>query len=431
MENENQPVDGRAAVSLTARPERRLIRPSGSHRHVVFTARADERPAAVARERLPLTLGLVLDRSGSMSGAKLDTARQAALALLNRLDARDRVAVVIFDDEIGVLQALTHATPEAKDVLRAKLGGVQAGGSTALHQGWLTGCNAIASEQEPARGQTVAHCMLLTDGLANVGLTDPERIATEAGGVLKKTGISTSTFGIGDYDENLLGPMAVKGGGQFHHLRHTGDIATTFVGEIGDLMGVAASQARLEIEPEAGVTVEVVSAFDVEVVPGRLARWSVALGNLIGGEEKPLVARFGFPPQQGQSSRLARARLVWFEDGAERATDWQTIAFDYASHEACDAEPRDADVMRLVGQHHSWRAQREAMREFKHGDRQNAQRRLRAVSRHIQVYANGDPALLAELQALEEAARETDYKERTYMAQTAMRAQKIHRPPHA
>src|SRR5438132_172271 len=95
----------------------------------------------------------------------------------------------------------------------------------------------------------LTRCFLLTDGLANVGVTDVEQIAADAAGVRANAGVGTSTFGIGlDYNEALLGPMAVAGGGQFHNLRSPAEIATTFLGELGELLAVAARDVRLEIE---------------------------------------------------------------------------------------------------------------------------------------------------------------------------------------
>ena len=153
--------------------------------------------------------------------------------------------------------------------MREALALVQARASTALHQGWLTGCHAIAADEPAARAQgsrgrapAVARCFLLTDGLANVGLTDPEQIAAEAAGIREHAGVGTSTFGIGeDYDEDLLAPLAAAGGGQFHHLRTAEEITRTFVGELGELLAVAAGRVVLELDPDPGVTAEVVSAY--------------------------------------------------------------------------------------------------------------------------------------------------------------------------
>jgi Ca-activated chloride channel homolog len=406
-------------VSLAVRPERRLIRPSGSFRHVDFCVRVAERPAGVAGERPALHLALVLDRSGSMSGAKLETAKRATLAVLDRLDARDRVAVVTFDDRIDVLQAAAPATAELRSRVREALGAVQARASTALHEGWLTGCHAIADDRPAPTEQmgrtgaaAVTRCFLLTDGLANVGLTDPEQIATEAAGIREHAGVGTSTFGIGDdYDEALLAPLATAGGGQFHHLRTPEEIARTFVGELGELLAVAAGRVRLELEADPGVTAEVVSAYwtrgDPEQGGAPSGRWSVAVGDLLAGEERHLVVRFAFPSGGPDgAARRVRARVCWTDGGIERATPWHELAFTYADHAACDAEARDAAVMHWVGLDHADRARREATDRSKRGDLAGARDALRRVARRLSEYAGGDHDLEAALSGLREYERD-------------------------
>jgi Ca-activated chloride channel homolog len=443
----DQTGDG-SEVSLAPRPERRLIRPSGSFRHVDFCVRVAERPAGAGAARPALHLALVLDRSGSMSGPKLETAKRAALAVLDRLDDRDKVAVVTFDDQIDLLQAVAPATAALRSRVREALGAVQARASTALHEGWLTGCQAIAADRAtPAEqaGRTdasaVTRCFLLTDGLANVGLTDPEQIATEAAGVREHAGVGTSTFGIGDdYDEALLAPLATAGGGQFHHLRAPEEIARTFVGELGELLAVAAGRVRLELEADPGVTAEVVSAYWTRGAPGpdgaRSGRWSVAVGDLLAGEERHVVVRFAFPRGGlDGATRRVRARVCWTDGGIERATPWHELVFTYADHAACDAEARDPAVMHWVGLDHADRARRDATQRSKRGDLAGARDALRRVARRLSEYAPGDQELEAALSGLREYEHDVAdrpvasavAKESWYQTHRRSRGQRDHR----
>jgi Ca-activated chloride channel family protein len=310
--------------------------------------------------------------------------------------------VVSFDDQIDVLQSATQVTPAVQRQLRSAIGSLEARASTALHEGWLTGCKALSdSLSDPV----VARCLLLTDGLANVGVTVPEQIAFEAAGVRSHTGIGTSTFGIGpDYDEGLLGPMAVAGGGQFHHLRAAAEIGQTFAGELGELFAVAASRVRLELVLSPGVRPEMVSQYSLRSIDD--GAWVAEIGDLIGGEERHVVIRFLFPPGTLHDGCTVRARLHWSAEGRESTTDWSECRFTYAINDECDQEIARADraVLHWVGLHHADQARLEAAALNQQGKFEEARKRVAVVADHLGQYAGTDPdlqAALANLRALE------------------------------
>lgn len=171
--------------------------------------------AAPARERAadraPVSVALVLDRSGSMAGRKIEMAKQAVDHALRLLDARDRAAVVCYDTAIDTLLDATAATAEAKALAASRLAAIDARGSTDLHAGWKTG--ALLAGTSGTAGPTVSRVLLLSDGLANHGETDPAVLARFAG-ELRAKGIVTSTFGLGaDFDETLMSRLATEGGG--------------------------------------------------------------------------------------------------------------------------------------------------------------------------------------------------------------------------
>lgn len=400
-ENSTMGGEGTASVqaTLTVGQERRLIRPrGGSLRHVAWSVRIASAPRPANVQRPPLALSLVLDRSGSMHGEKIETAKRATLTVLDHLEPRDRVAVVVFDDRIDLLQDAAPATGEVKARIRAELAGVEARGNTALHEGWLTGCRAIASDRYDA--DVLARCFLLTDGQANAGVTDPEQIASEAAGIREHARVGTSTFGIGDYDESLLGPLAVAGGGQFHNLRGAEEMARAFVGELGELTAVVARIARLEIEAAPGGSVEMVSPFLLSP-GGRTDQWIVALGDLLGGDERQVVVRLGFPSFAGEQQRRVRARLLWLGmDGQEHVEPWQEVRFSYAEHAARYAETVDRATQRIVGLQHADRALRKAGILSRQGAYAESRSLLTVVANRIAAYAGDDPDLLAACKSL-------------------------------
>lgn len=384
----------RENVSLTlhSRPERKLLRKDGCTCAIDFHIQVGSAPERGEAARAPLRLALVLDRSGSMQGGKLTIAKRATLAVLDHLSTRDSAAVVAFDNEIDVVQPLALVTPTFKSQVRAALDKIEARASTALHEGWLTGCNTIVKGEDESAEGGLARCFLLTDGIANVGEIDPERIAAEAAGVRDHTHISTSTFGIGnDYNELLLGPMAVAGGGQFHHLRNPDEIVNTFVGELGELLNTAVRHVRLEVELESGLKMDLVSAHWMGA-----ARGSIALGDLqYGDDQQHVVIRVQFPAQWSSEKRTVRARLLWLEGKGEQSSNWQELHFVYASEQDYREEVRDAEVVQVESIQEADRARREAIALNNRGDLTGAQAVLQQAASYIENQAPAAPPAAA------------------------------------
>src|SRR4051795_11054697 len=127
---------------------------------------APERPPG--EQRPPATVQVVLDRSGSMDmGERLPAARSALKALVDRLEPGDAFGLVVFDDEVDVVVPAGPVTDKA--AIRAAIDSVWARGSTNLSAGLLRGLQ----EARRVRGAGGATVLLISDGMANHGVTDP------------------------------------------------------------------------------------------------------------------------------------------------------------------------------------------------------------------------------------------------------------------
>ncbi len=387
-------------VNLTAAADKTAAGPGGDIHHVVFTVKVSE--PLTRQERPGITVALVLDRSGSMHGGKMKAAKEAARLVIGSLDERDEASITSFDDTVDILVPRGRADERFKNRVLSALSELEARGSTALHAGWLAGCRSIA--QEEAVPEDGGHCFLLTDGLANVGQQDPEIIASEAAGVRANAGIRTSTFGIGeDYDEALLAPMAVAGGGRFHHLRRPEEIADTFTGELAELFQAAARNVRIEMVPAGEMSLDMISDYYLEK-PGSTGGTAVDIGSLMAGEERHLVLRCalkGFEP--GRTAEL-KCRITWTAGETRYESGYGELVFDGRSQAEVDALPADREVLHWTGLHHAARTKRLVMGLLRRGEAEKSRSLLHTALRHLKGYAGDDAELLAavrELEALE------------------------------
>src|SRR5215207_113809 len=275
---------------VEARWEKPLIPASGGEATLLVRVIAAAEDEAEIGRAAPLDVAFVLDRSGSMQGGKLDLAKEGVDLAVARLRDADRAALVVYDDEVDAVQPLAPATPRLKASLRLALHGVDPGGSTYLSGGWIAGCQQLAEATTVANADATAtrirRVILLTDGLANVGILDPGMLARHAG-ELRRRGIATTTVGVGqDFDEGLLSAMAEAGGGNFQYVAGPDGLQAFFAHELQELFSVAATGLAVTLVFAPGVDAELVSAFPADARENAL---EVAIGDLPAGDEIDLI----------------------------------------------------------------------------------------------------------------------------------------------
>jgi Mg-chelatase subunit ChlD len=275
---------------VEARWEKPLIPVSGGEATLLVRIIAATEEETETSRAAPLDVAFVLDRSGSMRGGKLDLAKEGVDLAVARLRDADRAALVVYDDEVDTVQPLAPATPRLKASLRLALHGVDPGGSTYLSGGWIAGCHQLAEAtpvtKADAPATRIRRVILLTDGLANIGILDPGVLGQHAG-ELRRRGIATTTVGVGqDFDEGLLSAMAEAGGGNFQYVAGPEGLRAFFAHELQELFSVAATGLAVTLVLPSGVDAELVSAFPIETRGNAL---EVAIGDLPSGDEIDLV----------------------------------------------------------------------------------------------------------------------------------------------
>lgn len=248
-------------------------------------------PAPASQPRPPAAVQVVLDRSGSMDGERLDAAKDAIVALVDRLDPADSLGVVAFDDEVQMVLPTRTLDGPNRAAARNAVARLHSGGTTNLSAGLLRGLQE--ARRAVGEGPGGATLILVSDGHANAGETDAAVLGRVAASGRDK-GITTSTVGIGlGYDELLLSEVA--GGGQGNHVfAEEGDAAAAAVaGEVEGLLSKTVQAASLLIRPAGSVeSVTVWNDVPGNPVPGGIM---VELGDLWASEQRKLVLTFKVP----------------------------------------------------------------------------------------------------------------------------------------
>jgi len=370
--------------------------------------------------RPPIGVSFVIDRSGSMSGDRITSARTAAARAVERLHPDDVVSVVAFDDAVETVAPPERRARHAQ--LVTTLLQLDARGSTNLSGGWLRG----REHMQQALGHigslpgSSRRILLLTDGHANVGITEPSTL-TELARTARSMGITTSTIGVGDgYDDTLLRAMADAGGGNTWYIERPDQSEDVLAEELGNLLSVCAQGLTIRLALAEAVSVVIVHSDWPASAPAN-ATFQFDLGDLYAAEPKPLLFELFVPVDRLallQSDRTPIATLTTSADvllatgGVEHRTTHLPIASSIEGQQHLEPEIEFAVVLARAA-----RGREEAARLQREGRAREAARvmhELQAMEIPVGISADQEHLLrqyaleYGELAAMYEAERHSE-----------------------
>ena len=290
-----------------------------------MTVKAPE--AAKVEKRQPLNLALVIDRSGSMNGPKLEYVQQAALHIVNLLSPLDQLAIITFDDQVEIIHQAAPVDADYKESARRRIMNIRTGNRTNLSDGWLLGCDQIAAH--PLE-RALQRCLLLTDGLANLGITDPEVLSAHSR-QLHDRGISTTTFGVGaDYNEFLLEQMANNGGGNYYFIQDPEDIPDLFRTELDELTTITAANTTVSVNLPNKVKTVPIGNWKIAQLEDRL---DIFLGDIPATQERKAFFKLVCPPMEDQKSINLNAEISARGELGESLTANSSLTLAYGTEE--------------------------------------------------------------------------------------------------
>ncbi|HWT03136.1 MAG TPA: VWA domain-containing protein [Pyrinomonadaceae bacterium] len=263
---------------------------------------------AIDREQLrPVNLALVIDKSGSMADAdKMSRVKAALLTMVGQLRESDVLSIVVFDSEAEVLMP-AQPIGNREDVRRL-IRSIEPGSSTNIHAGLMLGYHqALVNYRRDVTNRVI----LLTDGIANTGVTDPTRISRDSL-AFNDRGIDLSTIGVGlDLNKDLLRILAKSGRGLFHFVADAQDIEKVFLTEVQSLVSPVATTPNVEIDFDPGLELVQLYGYEPQFRRGGVR---VKLDNMNSGLTQVVMMRVRpalYVP--GRSRLSVRVRLSYYD----------------------------------------------------------------------------------------------------------------------
>ena len=245
--------------------QNKILQGSDGTVNLSLTIQADDVLEHAALQDRHVDMVIVLDRSGSMQGKKITDARQAALNLLSLLGRQDRFALVSYADNVYQSSALLNVSETNRKYLESIISDIRAGGGTNLGAGLKQGINTLMTT--PGVGNT-GKLILISDGLANKGITQPRKLGDLAGVAVEKE-FTVSTVGVGaEFNEYLMTTIADRGTGNYYYLENPNAFADVFQKEFNYSKATVASRVSAQIALKDGISLVNAAGYPISVRDG-------------------------------------------------------------------------------------------------------------------------------------------------------------------
>jgi Ca-activated chloride channel family protein len=355
-------------------------------------------PAAGAVQiQMPVNLSLVLDKSGSMQGKKIQNLREAAKLVVDRLGPQDTISIVAFSDRKYLIAESQPVTD--KERLKKEIDRIRDGGGTAISGGMGQGLFEL---EKTLGADRLSRMLLLTDGQTFGDEDQCKKLARKA----SDQGIVVNALGLGDdWNEDLLDDIAEASGGVADFIDSPDRIVAFFEKAIQSMQDTVVQNAQVVLRLADGVTprqvwqvLPMISNLGYRPLSNRDVQ--VTLGELEKGQQRSLLVELLVSPRPAGRYRIAQAEIDYdipaFKLAGEKVK--ADILLDFST-DAALVKQYEAEVMNIVEKVTAFKLQTRALEEAKMGNVAGASQKLRAAATRLLEMGEQD---LAQ-SALEEA----------------------------
>jgi Ca-activated chloride channel homolog len=352
----------------------------------VFYALLEIRPVERGQQAAspPLNACLVLDRSTSMQGPKMDVVKTTAVQLIRRLRSQDILSVVVFSDRAEVLVPARGDREAGK--VEARIQMLQPSGGTEILQGLRAGLDEVRQNLNPGR---VNHLILLTDGQTYGDEQACLALAEQAAA----QGVGISAMGIGaDWNDAFLDALAIRTGGTSSFIADPQDIQPLLLEKFDRLARVYAEDVTLGFETEPGVSLRY--AFRIEPEAGSMALESpLRLGQVLLDVPLRVLLELTVPPltSGAKTMRMLDGKLNLRVAGQQAIPAPLLLSLEREVSDAASSEPPPQVLLQALSRLSLYRMQERARAEAEAGEYGKASQHLQYLATHL--LSQGERAL--------------------------------------
>lgn len=253
---------------------------------------------------------IVLDRSGSMAGTeKMPYAKAAIRDVLSRLNEQDRFALVSFSDTAIVHSPLVSVNASIRENLNGMVNNINPSGGTNLGGGISSALNLMSGNNS----ENARKVLLLSDGQANQGVTQPQALAQMAA-QLTRYGAVLSTIGMGlDFNETVMTQLADHGMGHYAFLEDLSGLGRILNEDLNATRHIFANSSTLEFNPGEGIRLLDAGGYPISNSGSGSIR--ISTGQLLAGADKHFVITLNVPTEKIGSFTLGKMQLDYQQQG--------------------------------------------------------------------------------------------------------------------
>ncbi len=369
-------------VQLAVQTNKRIFPATGGQQLVYVLVEAIP-SGAIADVQMPLNFSLVLDHSGSMSGAKLTNLKQAAKLAIDQMGEQDLTSIVVFDDKVKVIASSQPVTDAAE--LKRQIDGIRDGGGTEMSRGMRKGLEELQEGMDPGR---ISRMLLLTDGETFGDEDKCQRLSVEAG----EQGIAIAALGLGEeWNEKLLDDIAQASGGasDFIPEGQPDAVLSTFETCVRTAQATVVQNAEMILRLVPGVMPRAV--WRVTPLISKLGHRAlserdvqVTLGDMDREQGQSVLIEMLIPPRQPGTYRVAQAEVSYDVAAtglaSQKAKADVILEFTADPAQATQANPHVMNVVEKVTAH---KLQTRALDEAEVGNIAGATQKLRAAATRL------------------------------------------------